>query len=227
MIFTKTLATCTGAWRDRAALIQRAAGNIKTRVQAVKENARRVQPVVLMFLLIALFVVITARVKLDNERLKAEAAEAAAAEMRLDLERQEAIRASTLAAEQAKAQEVAAAARADREAVARVLYGTALHHSEDAQKAVVWCILNRVDSSLYPNSIQEVCSQPSQWMGFSEDNPVIANLYAVADEVISGWESGGYRAVSPDYLFLSWTQDEIVLRTTFNETSRTHYWRAG
>ena len=227
MILTKTLATCTVAWRDRAALIQRAAGKIKTRAQAIKANAHKAQPVALLFLLVALFVVITARVQLDNQRIKEAQETAAAEQMRLDLERQEAIRASTLAAEQAKAQEAAAEARADREAVARVLYGTALHHSEDAQRAVVWCVINRVESTLYPNTVQDVCEQPQQWMGFSPDNPVIGSLYAIADEVLTAWQGGEYRPMSPDYLFLTWSQDEIVLRTTFQETRSTHYWRAG
>lgn len=227
MILTKSLATVAVAWHDRAALIDKAAGYIKSVRQRIKGNIRYIQPLVLLFLLVALFVVITARVKLDNDRIREAEQTAAAEQIRLDLEKQEAIRASTLAAEQAKAQEAAEAHRADCEAVARVLYGTALHHSEDAQKAVVWCIINRVESSLYPDSIQEVCEQESQWMGYSAENPIISSMYDVADEVISGWESGGYRAVSPDYLFLSWTQDEIVLRTTFNETRNTHYWRAG
>lgn len=211
MTITRTMAALTVLWKDRKNIWQR-----------MIEAAARVQPIVLLFLLVALAGVIGARVKLNHDtRIEAEQ------EMRLSEERQEALRAAALNAEQRLAQEAAAQSRSDREAVAKVLYGTALHHSEDAQKAVVWCILNRVDSSLYPNSIQEVCSQPSQWMGYADDNPVISSLYEIADEVISGWESGGYRAVSPDYLFLSWTQDEIVLRTTFNETSRTHYWRCG
>ena len=226
-MFEKTMGTLAVAWHTRSELRERAAGYIKERAAAVKNNARMIKPVVLMFLLIALFCVVTARVKLDNERIR-EAQEAAAAEeMRLDQERQAAIRASTLAARE---QEKAAAAeqhRAECEAVARVLYGTAVHHSEDAQRAVVWCILNRVESSLYPDTIQAVCEQPSQWMGYSPDNPVISGLFEVADEVITAWRSGEYRPMSPDYLFLSWTSSEIVLRTSFNETARTHYWRAG
>jgi spore germination cell wall hydrolase CwlJ-like protein len=226
-MFEKTMGTLAVAWYTRSELRERAAGYIKERAAAVKNNARMIKPVVLMFLLIALFCVVTARVKLDNERIR-EAQEAAAAEeMRLDQERQAAIRASTLAARE---QEKAAAAeqhRAECEAVARVLYGTAVHHSEDAQRAVVWCILNRVESSLYPDTIQAVCEQPSQWMGYSPDNPVISGLFEVADEVITAWRSGEYRPMSPDYLFLSWTSSEIVLRTSFNETARTHYWRAG
>ena len=220
MILTKTFATVAVAWHDRTEL----ARNLR---QRISDNGRQLRAVMLLFLLTALAAIVAARITLAHDMQIAAEQTAAAEQMRLDMEKQEAIRASTIAAEQAKAQEAAAAARADREAVARVLYGTALHHSEDAQRAVVWCILNRVDSSLYPDTIEAVCKQESQWMGYADDNPVIESLYRIADEVISGWESGGYRAVSPDYLFLSWTQDEIILRTTFNEGKNTHYWRAG
>ena len=216
----KTMGTLAVAWHDRAAL----ADELKERIM---DNGRHLRPVLFLFLLVFLGAVVAARVSLAHDQRIEAAQIAAAEEMRLDLQRQEAVRASTLAAERARAAEAAAAARSDREAVARVLYGTALHHSEDAQRAVCWCIINRVESSLYPDSIIGVCEQDSQWMGFSDENPVISGLYEIADEVITAWESGEYRPMSPDYLFLSWTSTEIVLRTSFNETAGTHYWRAG
>ena len=215
---TKTLATLTVAWHDRAQIVR----DIRSRIN---ENGKHLQPVMLLFLVVALCSVVAARITLANDmRIEAEQTAAAAAIVE-EQQRQEAIRASAIAAEQAKAQEAAAAHKADCEAVARVLYGTALHHSEEAQKAVVWCIINRVESSLYPDSITEVCEQDSQWMGYSPENPIIESLYEIADEVLSGWEQGGYRAISPDYLFLAWSRDEIVLKTTFTDGKNTHYWR--
>ena len=220
MTLTKTMAALTVVWHDRSNIVQKASGHIKNAWDRLLDKASQIQALALILLSIMTVCVIGARVQWAQQTETAEA-------MRLDLEKQEAIRASMVAAEQAKANEVAAAARAEREAVARVLYGTALHHSEDAQRAVVWCILNRVESSLYPNTITEVCEQPSQWMGYSPENPVIESLYSIADEVITGWESGGYRAISPDYLSLTWERDAIVLRTTFTEGPGTHYWRCG
>lgn len=224
MILTKTFATVTVLWNDRAAIISKAAGNIKSAWERMLDKASQIQVLAFVLLCALTIGVIGARVQwAHTQQTEMAAAEA----MRLDLEKQEAIRASMVAAEQAKANEAAAAARAEREAVARVLYGTALHHSADAQRAVVWCIINRVESSLYPDTIEAVCEQESQWMGYSPENPVIESLYKIADEVISGWEGGGYRAVSPDYLFLTWTRDEIVLKTTFLDGPGTHYWRCG
>ena len=218
MILTKSLATLTVAWHDRAQIVR----DIR---QRINENGQHLRPVMLLFLVVALCSVVAARITLAND-MRIEAERTAAVEAIVEeQQRQEAIRASAIAAEQAKAQEAAAAHKADCEAVARVLYGTALHHSEEAQKAVVWCIINRVESSLYPDSITEVCEQDSQWMGYSPENPIIESLYEIADEVLSGWEQGGYRAISPDYLFLAWSRDEIVLKTTFTDGKNTHYWR--
>lgn len=214
MILTKTFATITVAWHERKAIWER-----------MLDNARQIQAFALILLCVMTVCVIGARVKLAHD-MQIEAQQTAAAEeMRLSAEKQEAIRAASIAAEQAKVEEEKAAARSQREAVARVLYGTALHHSADAQRAVCWCIINRVESSLYPDTVEAVCEQESQWMGYSPENPIISSLYDVADEVISGWESGGYRAISPDYLFLTWTRDEIVLKTTFTDGKNTHYWR--
>ena len=114
----------------------------------------------------------------------------------------------------------------EAECIAKVLYGTAQHHSTDGQRAVVWCILNRVEHQSYPNSVIEVCEQPQQWMGYSEDNPVVEDLYDIALEVLKTWYNGGHRPVSPDYIFLSWSSSEIVLRDKFEEKGA-HYWRIG
>lgn len=117
-----------------------------------------------------------------------------------------------------------AARHREAQYMARVLYGTARNNSAEAQRAVCWCIINRVESSLFPNSIEEVCAQPVQWMGYSGDNPVTQDLYDIASEVLEAWHSGGIRMFGQDYLYLSWSEHELVLRTSFNETKNTRYW---
>ncbi len=116
-----------------------------------------------------------------------------------------------------------AAIHREAQYMARVLYGTARNNSSEAQRAVCWCIINRVESSLFPNSIEEVCAQPVQWMGYSSDNPVTQDLYNVASEVLEAWHSKGIRMFSRDYLYLSWSEHELILRTSFNETKNTRY----
>lgn len=114
----------------------------------------------------------------------------------------------------------------DAEAVAKVLYGIR-DNDEEELEAVVWCIVNRVESSLYPNTVIEVCTQPSQWMGYSDDNPVLSNLYDIACGVLDTWEAGGHRPFGTEYLYLTWSPDQIVLRTSFVENSSCRYYKAG
>lgn len=113
----------------------------------------------------------------------------------------------------------------EAEYIAKVLYGTAINHAESDKRAVVWCILNRVEHYSHPNTIAEVCEQPKQWMGYSDSNPVLDELYNLALEELKTWYSGGHRPMSNEYIYLSWSSKEIILRNTFEENKNTRYWR--
>lgn len=115
--------------------------------------------------------------------------------------------------------------RREATAMAKVLYGVARYHSADAQAAVCWLIINRVESQAYPNTVEEVCTQPKQWVGYSNENPVIRDLLNVATGVLEEWHSeNGVRHFGKDYLFMTWTGSEIILRTTFEERQGTRYY---
>ena len=108
---------------------------------------------------------------------------------------------------------------------AMVIYGTARNHVDSDKKAVVWCILNRVEHYAHPNTVVEVCEQPKQWMGYSSDNPVLTENYDLALAELKTWYNDGHRPMSNDYIYLSWSSKEILLRDTFEENKSTHYWR--
>ena len=76
---------------------------------------------------------------------------------------------------------------ADVIALAQMLYGEARGCTVDNQMKCVWCVLNRVDDSRFPDTIQGVLSQPSQFHGYSPNFPVWDNLYAVALDVLTRW----------------------------------------
>ena len=114
----------------------------------------------------------------------------------------------------------------EAEEVAKVLYGTARNNSPEDQRLVVWCIINRVEHQSYPDNIVDVCQQESQWMGYSQDNPIIESLYEIAYTELTAYHSGNHRPIPPEYVFLSWTESEIVLRDKFEEKGSVHYWRA-
>ena len=119
------------------------------------------------------------------------------------------------------------ATQIEREAeyIAKVIYGTARNHVDSDKKAVVWCILNRVEHYAHPDTIVEVCEQPKQWMGYSSDNPVLTENYDLALAELKIWYNDGHRPMSSDYIYLSWSSKEILLRDTFEENKNTHYWR--
>ena len=116
--------------------------------------------------------------------------------------------------------------KSEAEYIAKVLYGTAQNNTERDQRTVVWCILNRVDSIAYPNTVKEVCEQPAQWMGYSDKNPVLAALYNIALKELETWHND-YRPVSSDYVYMSWSSREITLRDTYEKSAGTRYWQAG
>ena len=116
-----------------------------------------------------------------------------------------------------------AAMRVDAKEIARVLYGVRTNNAADL-RTLVWCVLNRVDNKAYPNTIAEVVAQPNQWMGYSDSNPVLDDLFNIAYGELEIWY-GGIRPCPPDYVFMNWTPSEITLRDTFEFSSKTHSWR--
>ena len=76
---------------------------------------------------------------------------------------------------------------ADVIALAQMLYGEARGCTVDNQMKCVWCVLNRVDDPRFPDTIQGVLSQPSQFHGYSPNFPVWDELKDVAREVLTRW----------------------------------------
>ena len=54
--------------------------------------------------------------------------------------------------------------------------------------AVCWCILNRVDDIRWGDSVKAVVTQPQQFHGYSESNPVDVELLAIARDVLARWQ---------------------------------------
>ena len=76
---------------------------------------------------------------------------------------------------------------ADVIALAQMLYGEARGCTVDNQMKCVWCVLNRVDDSRFPDTIQGVLSQPNQFHGYSPNFPVWDELKEVARDVLTRW----------------------------------------
>lgn len=117
----------------------------------------------------------------------------------------------------------AEALKTDAELMAKVLYGVK-DNSTDDLRTLCWCVINRADNPSYPDTIAEVVDQPQQWMGYSDANPVLESLYQIAYAELTSWKSD-YRPVSNEYVYMSWSPYEIVLRNDFDAGSQTRYWR--
>lgn len=78
----------------------------------------------------------------------------------------------------------------DVEYIAKTVYGEALIVKSDTRRAaVVWCILNRVDSRGYPNTIEGVVTAPYQFSGYDPDHPVLPELRDLAIDVLQRWNA--------------------------------------
>lgn len=77
------------------------------------------------------------------------------------------------------------------DALARTIWGEARGCSTEQQEAVVWCILNRVDSNVnyFPDDIMGVITQSNQFQGYNVNNPIEAELYELSLRVCTMWEA--------------------------------------
>lgn len=78
--------------------------------------------------------------------------------------------------------------RADVEMLARLAWGEARGCSTTEQAAVMWCVLNRVDSESrdFDDTIAEVVTSPHQFY-YSASFPLEDKLVALAEDVLYRW----------------------------------------
>ena len=75
----------------------------------------------------------------------------------------------------------------DVAAMAKMLWGEARGCTRDNQIKCAWVVCNRVDDDRFPNTIQGVLTQPSQFHGYDPTYPVTSELYDVAFDVLTRW----------------------------------------
>lgn len=116
---------------------------------------------------------------------------------------------------------------AEVEAAAKTLYMECRGVTSKTQRAaVLWCVLNRVDSPKYPDKLLEVLEQPNQF-AYDVNAPVLDSLADLAADVLirHHYERNGCanvgRVLPPEYLY-------FVGDGTFNyftvEWRGTDYW---
>lgn len=113
--------------------------------------------------------------------------------------------------------------------LAKVVWGEARGCNDTQKAAVVWCILNRVDSDKFPNDIASVVTQKGQFDGWNENNPVDDKVVNVVMDVLWRYDyekSGidvGYsgRVLPKEYLFFGANSGVNVYRTGYTTKD---YW---
>lgn len=101
-------------------------------------------------------------------------------------------------------------------ALAKTLYGECRGCSELQQRAVAWCIFNRVDNNRFPDTVIEVITQPSQFFGYRESFPVMEALEALARDCLIDWHNGENRVLEPEFLFFTGNGRINIFTTEWN-----------
>ena len=104
--------------------------------------------------------------------------------------------------------------------VAKMLWGEARGCTRDNQIKCAWIVCNRVDDARFPNTIQDVLSQPHQFHGYDPSYPVTDELYSVAFDVLTRWsyEKQGIpvrRELPSTYLWFTGNGQENIFREVY------------
>lgn len=112
--------------------------------------------------------------------------------------------------------------KAEVEMLARLIWGEARGVASDMEKAAVaWCVLNRVDADGWPDTVDEVVTQPFQFVGYSPDYPATEELKALAADVLTRWErekrEGGDagRVLPAEYAYFTGDGERNYFRTEY------------
>lgn len=112
---------------------------------------------------------------------------------------------------------------AEVDALARLVCGEARNCNVEGQAGIIWCVLNRVDSDdpYFPDDVIGVVTQPNQFFGYRESDPVLPELAAVARDVLmrycaerSGIEDVG-RVLPREYVYFSGDGERNYFTTTY------------
>lgn len=116
------------------------------------------------------------------------------------------------------------------EAIAKTVWGEARGCTTTEQAAVVWCVLNRVDSSDFPNDPLSVVTQRGHFSGYSPDYPVVPELVTLVEDVLTRWimektAVGSVGRVLPcEYVFFTGDGLHNHYRERYEQTGETWDW---
>ena len=140
-------------------------------------------------------------------------------------------------AEAAEAEEEQAAIRASEEfvmkqeatAAAKALFPvqnfvTKYHYSESDLITYLRCMANRADAA--GTTLAEVVAQPDQFLGYSDNNPVLTEYYDIAYRFVNEWRHEDTKPCDTSYQWAELTPNGIYLKNEFNADGYARRWHA-
>ena len=98
--------------------------------------------------------------------------------------------------------------------------------TDEAKALACWVVFNRVESSEYPDNVDEVLWQKGQFCEFSDAEPPTEGNFTIATNQVSRWRNGDIRPVPSTAVFIAVSSEGVVLRDSWEETEKTQHWRA-
>ena len=156
-------------------------------------------------------------------------------QVRADMEIEYAARLEEYKAEQARAVQAehwlsgtASLDAAVNQAVDAVAPVIAKLNTDQQKLTEVCCMLARVMSKYYPNSLEEVAEQPSQWMFYDGTNKTCTDHdRELAEQIIRPYMTNGTvpNGLTDMMVYGEWSQNDFVLRDSYKTTSTMHTFR--
>lgn len=98
--------------------------------------------------------------------------------------------------------------------------------SQEAKAMACWVVINRVESSEYPDDLESVLWQEGQFCEFSDAEPPTEGNFTIATNQLSRFYNGDIRPVPSTAVFITVSSEGVVLRDSWEETAKTQHWRA-
>lgn len=117
----------------------------------------------------------------------------------------------------------------EAEALARAFYGIRLfvdkyHYSEADYRTYARCIFNRTEKG--SGDLVSVVSTPEQFVGYYDNNPVLAEDYALALKFVQEWHEESIKPCDISYQFAELTPNGIWLKADLHADGYARRWRS-
>ena len=98
------------------------------------------------------------------------------------------------------------------------------HYSESDLITYLRCMANRADAA--GTTLAEVVAQPDQFLGYSDNNPVLTEYYELAYRFVNEWRHEETKPCDSSYQWAELTPNGIYLKADFNADGYARRWHA-